>query len=164
MNGTCCAFSFDSMSPAQASTVSNCTACNNASRPYSSYYGTSNLQYQCSACKAGSQLFSGGGYSSDQCQQTCDPATEFRYSSTSLFCSKKSTAGSYCSSAWSYGRGWHSSTFQPNLGWLRQKMQPQHPLLPLNTSLTPYKQPLTIPTCAPYPAKSADVDSKIGRV
>jgi len=74
----------------------NCAACNNASRTYS-YYGSINAQYQCSACTAGSQLFDyySGGF---QCQMICDPATEYRYSSTSLYCSKKSSAGSSCSS------------------------------------------------------------------
>ena len=96
LDGTCCAFTASSMNHSW-SAVSNCSACYNSSRPYSSYYASSNLQHQCSACTAGSQLFD---YYSDgfQCQDTCDPATEFRYSSTSQICSKKSSAGSYCQS------------------------------------------------------------------
>jgi len=72
-----------------------CAACNNASRAsrtyYTSTYGSSNVQYQCSACKAGSQLFA--YYSGYQCQQTCDRATEYRRFSSDVFCSKKLTAG-----------------------------------------------------------------------
>ena len=79
--------------------LSNCTACNNAS--HTSSNGSSYVQYQCSACGAGSQLFNPGYGGDNQCQELCDPATEFRSSSTSLTCSKKYSAGSSCSSYYS---------------------------------------------------------------
>ena len=108
LGGICCAFSNSSMAPSYQwngtgysymdTGTTNCAVCNNASRT-SSYYGpTSNVQYQCSACKAGSQLvdyFSGGF----QCQSTCDPVTEYRSNWASLTCSNKHSAGSSCSSS-----------------------------------------------------------------
>jgi hypothetical protein len=108
LSGTCCDFTNSSMEPAYQpngtgytvmdSGTTNCLACNNASRTSSNYTWSSgrSVQYQCSACSAGSQLieFFGRFY----CQHTCDPATEYRYYPTSFTCSKKSSAGSSCSS------------------------------------------------------------------
>ena len=106
LSDTCCAFSNSSMAPYYGISGSsdygwwdtgttNCTACNNASRT-TSYYGSSSVQYQCSACKAGSHLFDYWrfGY---QCRQTCDPSTEYRRYSSHVLCTEILSSGSYCS-------------------------------------------------------------------
>ena len=117
LGGTCCAFTNSSMAPGYSyngtgysvmdTGTTHCAACNNASRTssYSSspYYSAESLQYQCSACNAGSQLFdSFGGY---QCQQTCDPSTEYRQYSSNTFCQQKLTSGSSCSTFSMYTSG-----------------------------------------------------------
>ena len=78
---------------------SNCTACNyNANQTSWSSSASSSMQYQCSACKAGSQLFR-DMYGRFQCQETCDLATEFRSSPTALTCTTKYPAGRSCTGA-----------------------------------------------------------------
>jgi hypothetical protein len=121
LGGTCCAFSNSSMAPSSQyngtgysvmdTGTTNCTACNNASRTssYNSSYSTGSVQYQCSACNAGSQIFDSDDYfgtGNFLCQPTCDPATEFRTSTFfgRSFCSKK-CGGNFTAASGSFTDG-----------------------------------------------------------
>ena len=95
VGGTCCAFSeYDANPPPYMGMggggYSNCTSCDSLNGG------------QCGACAPGYQLESrydygpGGSKGNKVCRQVCDPATEYRRSSSDVFCTKKLPPGSYC--------------------------------------------------------------------
>ena len=99
VGGTCCVFStYDAnppsyYSPSSSQGYSNCTSCNSLNGG------------QCGACAPGYQLesqYNYGPWSSSGnmiCRQVCDPATEYRRSSSDVLCTKKLAPGSYCDSS-----------------------------------------------------------------
>ena len=97
VGGTCCAFSeYDANPPYYymgmgGGGYSNCTSCDASNGG------------QCGACAPGYQLesrYGPMGSGGDMiCRQVCDPATEYRRSSSDVFCTKKLVPGSYCDSS-----------------------------------------------------------------
>jgi hypothetical protein len=144
LSGTCCAFTSSSMAPSSRyngtgysvmdSGTTHCAACDNASRTssYSTWFPETSIQYQCSACNPGHQIFDSNDYDGNgnfRCQPTCDPATEFR---TSTFlggsvCSKytKKCGGTFTAASGSFTDGSAASATYGNNVNCRWVIRPQ---------------------------------------